>query len=460
MACRKAAYRAMTEMSEWMEEQREKQEQLDEALYEEQRKIWTPFSLLENCCVKWLAHGPERGNSSRGCSGGCGKDHPRITLTFDNEQQQSVAVLSHDLDPFLAYFESLCRRGMATPNRTSANNNDNKKKKSQGDNNDDHDDHDKISSTTRYDLTGYLQTHLDRMMRKEDDQSILYKHSHLIKVSAEALAASKRAQERNQLEQEERDAKRRKLLQPPTMDADGDLLLYRVLEVCYNNHSLQDNLDLAEIAWMRLAGKTMAKFAAKLASSRLQQLRLSITAMEAIPDHPSQSEHWSLSCKDVLNGTFVSNSEFSLIEMFETLYLRVYFEGFDSPDGKEPPEKHCLGSQPLEVRRYELYPRHVRWGVECPPSIPDIEIEWRMTEWEGILGPLELKIKSLRFGFQDLLGIYVRKKLPLEKQKFQDIKQKRPVTRLEKQYVKALAKAAREAPGSSWDFRDLEGWGA
>ena len=44
MACRKAAYRAMTEMSEWMEEQREKQEQLDEALYEEQRKIWTPFS--------------------------------------------------------------------------------------------------------------------------------------------------------------------------------------------------------------------------------------------------------------------------------------------------------------------------------------------------------------------------------------------------------------------------------
>lgn len=66
-------------------------------------------------------------------------------------------------------------------------------------------------------------------------------------------------------------------------------------------------------------------------------------------------------------------------------------------------------------------------------------------------------IQQISFHFTHLLGIYVRKKLPLERVKMQD-RRDRPATRAEKQYVRALAKAAREAPGNARDFDGFEGW--
>ena len=66
-------------------------------------------------------------------------------------------------------------------------------------------------------------------------------------------------------------------------------------------------------------------------------------------------------------------------------------------------------------------------------------------------------IDTIQFGFVDLLGIYVRKKFIQEKQKLSVIRRKRPVSRGEKEYVKALAKAAREAPGNAQTFRGMKG---
>ena len=94
MACRKNAYRGLTEMSEYLEKQNEEQSRQQLEFDAEQRKIWTPPSLLERCCLQWLACGPHRmvrsgGNlaavTSRGCSGGCSKEHPKITLDFKEE---------------------------------------------------------------------------------------------------------------------------------------------------------------------------------------------------------------------------------------------------------------------------------------------------------------------------------------------------------------------------------------
>ena len=66
-----------------------------------------------------------------------------------------------------------------------------------------------------------------------------------------------------------------------------------------------------------------------------------------------------------------------------------------------------------------------------------------------------IQVQSLQFDFNDLLGIYVRKKLPVAKAKYQASQRKRLA---EKQYVKALAKAAREAPGNANAFQGMAGW--
>jgi hypothetical protein len=249
MACRKAAYRAMTELSEFNQKQQEKAAEKLAAIEKELRRSWTPTELFDVCCVPWLADGAEvmghKHLGNRGCSGGCGKEHPRISLDFvykkENDEQQSVASLSHALDPFVEHFEELCRQGLATR---------------------------KISSSEYY-LTGSLQTHVERLQQRAQFGF------HLVKVSPKALAASKRAHER-QMEQEEllQATKKRKIRGP----AANDDLLESVLEICYN-HCLLDHLDLAEIAWMRLSCKTMAKIAAKMASSRLKQSRLSYSIL-------------------------------------------------------------------------------------------------------------------------------------------------------------------------------------
>ena len=85
MACRKAAYRAETQMSEWMVKQQEEAAEQLSQLEEETRKRWTPTEILDTCCMSWLRDGPEilgiQGRGDKGCSGTCG---------YEKKEKESV----------------------------------------------------------------------------------------------------------------------------------------------------------------------------------------------------------------------------------------------------------------------------------------------------------------------------------------------------------------------------------
>lgn len=93
-----------------------------EELLEEGRRDWTPWHVFGACCVKWLVDGPlkhptdethEWGSPRNGCDGRCRRGHPCITLEFDSDQNATIAILSHALDPFVQYFEHLAEEGLA-----------------------------------------------------------------------------------------------------------------------------------------------------------------------------------------------------------------------------------------------------------------------------------------------------------------------------------------------------------
>jgi hypothetical protein len=534
MACRKAAYRAMTELSEWMEEQQAQAEEILAATKEEQRKVWTPTDLWEQCCTPWLAHGPEISmcatssrtgfsNNSKGCSGGCGKDHPRVTLEFalvshdDGKQhQQAVATLSHALDPFVNYFVSLCKEGLASPCAY-----------------DDDDDDDK----TRYYLTGYLHIHLEKMHKEAPFPS------HLIKVSRNAVDASKRVQERYMEYQEEskRQAKKRKMqLQDPFSNMP---LLDSVLDICYNNQTLQHHLDLADIGWMRTSCKVMAKYAARLASLRMKQIRLSysvlgnptidanrdsLTNMIYVDTNEREGRphvlfigynHWRytvLSSRLPLISSLLlddhddNNSKVATalrapevfvpqeykefdINAHRSFLVRVYLD-HNVAAGDTFPEKNVSFSvaPPLEVLRSCI---DAPWLLPSEPRVPtpryttykistivdhgassltqndqqattaadrnsnapttDQTTGSEQQHWQR---GGKFHVKSIKFDFNDLHSMYVRKKLTLAKLKLEEIKKKRSATFAEKNYVKALAKAAREAPEHVRAIEFFRGW--
>jgi hypothetical protein len=258
---------------------------------------------------------------------------------------------------------------------------------------------------------------------------------------------------------------------------------------------------VAEISWMRLSGnRTVAKFAAKLAASRLNQVRLTYSVLvkgkvafrsRTNPAHESDGEGRIWVHREeylpVFQQYMVIGSRLALSQSPDdhTLFvpeeknqqfqwenenegddnpnfralIRVYLEGTNtSTSSREPPEKDCLFKERLEIGRCRIDPEGngLEEGThksECGKFTFDVS-------------PVGINaaggcftLKSFEFGFQDLLGIYVRKKLPLAKQNMQDIKRKRPITRIEKEYVKGIAKAAREAPGGGERaFRGMLGW--
>ena len=147
------------------------------------------------------------------------------------------------------------------------------------------------------------------------------------------------------------------------------------------------------------------------------------------------------------------------------------------------PEKDCLfiSGEPLEVARYSIEPKKIsEEGAYETSSFLQSDLTYRVESvYPGIIGVNDdnnvsvseeelsqvghhhkgsFSIDTIQFGFVDLLGIYVRKKFIQEKQKLSVIRRKRPVSRGEKEYVKALAKAAREAPGNAQTFRGMKGW--
>lgn len=317
---RKAAYRAITELSEWMEGQRAQAEQALEAMKETQRSVWTPPELYDTCCPKWIAHGPEMGvtnrqiqagvaSSSRGCNGGCGKEHPRIMLQWRGKKTH--ATLSDALDPFVNYMEDLCQRGLAAKERPLV-----------------------------YAIDCFISEFLDQWktplpppppkpsnersvsatkppppkqnmeMTSKLPSSVPIFGIHLLRVPLADQDASKRAQWRHRglvrqrLENEQRQAKRLCRRQPPVDDA----LFTQALEVCVQS-GLGQYLTIVDIAWMRLTlHPTMVRVAARLAKARLNSLKLSFQVLgcESLPHNPFRRRSTLDARENLQPGRFVS----------------------------------------------------------------------------------------------------------------------------------------------------------
>lgn len=492
MACRKAAYNALTEMSEYMEKQAEHAALAKTRLETEQRRIWTPPMILDSCCIPWLSDGSEvvghRTNHhvSKGCSGGCGKDHPRITLMFDDTIGSS-AEISHPLDPFSQYFEELCDQGLAS--RVN------------------------IDGTTRtdeprecskhkrriYRLNGFLNDHRERLRR-----SSCFGY-HLVKVSPADMAASRRAHDRHveQEDQLERYQKRRRLEGAPNHSNSQRNLLEGAMQICYDQGALLSNLDILDVAWMRLTGdRTLTKFAAKVASDRMRQLRLSYTALLLRTQNDDEGSKkncfedqsfinircgpFSLETLQERPGHFAPATSGQRIEWEHcgdaeslpstvgplVLRISVRLEGTDPISSTslpgDAPEMDCLFDQPIEVGWYHIeLPRDLSGEDSVPEGQMTIPSEQtscsKVLVYVSSLGLSyrcgNLSLSSLSFDYRHLMGIYARRKLPLAKQEMMELKKKRPVTVAEKDYVRAVAKEARQAPGSGErTFVGLDGW--
>ncbi|KAL3774868.1 hypothetical protein ACHAWO_001183 [Cyclotella atomus] len=120
----------MDEVYAWVEDKRAQNQQQFRRLLEQGRTKWTPTSIFNRCCVKWLMDGPKQVDHysgfdddffdeyhvRSGCQGQshCKRDHPSIALGYDAESKSTIATLSHKLDPFVTYFDGLVAEGKAT----------------------------------------------------------------------------------------------------------------------------------------------------------------------------------------------------------------------------------------------------------------------------------------------------------------------------------------------------------
>jgi len=474
MACRKAADRSLMELSDWMQSQSEAADAAWHSLVREQQDYWTPRAVWKDCCPVWLQ---QQGGE---CRGGCSLDHPRIVLEWNPETNGATATLTHALDPMIDYFRELCRQGKAISS-SSGDDDDNK---------------------TRYNLIGFLQEHVD----------LLQAHTgfgrHLVQVKYEALAASARAHER-QVQQEEaiRESKRRKLLSAPTD------LRQAAWAVCYR-HGLADFLDWAEIGWMRQIDPP----ADGMARARMQQIKLSYSVLvdgvycnlgetvvggsegTLVPPpnrgNPARytvranREALSLAAEttagDQVPSRFVPTVKQDFAWRYDgtsetdrSMYcghaVRVYLMKQGAPSWLEK-DIFFSSSDRLEVARFTIDPRDNEGVVvgqahalssSSGNNCLVYEIVTSSSQAEAETGPDDspsrvttgsFRVVEVHLNFEDLRGVYVRKKLPRAKRSLQQTKAQRPVTRVEKDYVKALAKATREAPGSATAFEGMWGW--
>lgn len=447
----------MVEVSEFNQRQEEEAAKRLAEMKTQQRKIWSPEHLFDRCCINWLVYG------AFGCQGGCGQEHPRITLDY-NAKSGSTARLSHLLDPFVACFDHLCRQKQA--------------KKSE-------------KEPQLYYLNEFLEPVMNQIQQKAPatEHSSKEKHPHfpkfgvhLVRASPTALAASHRAHER-QLEEEE--FLRRAKKQKPSVAIHAEFL-EQVLEIC-TNHNLSEHLDTCEIAFLRLTCKSMAKSAARMARLRLQQVQLSCSVLV-----DGEGPYWTMyqnlssaekegvveidmcryrlkasnvlmmASKDSSSKAIYNSTQRMVPEDSERSYkwrssqqvtddpyhlVRVYLAGREFSVERE------LLPEELEIARYKwkiLDPSLTERRVSCTTCLGSMDV---LQNWSRG----SFRIKHVEFGFADLLGIYARKKLP--KAKTCMLQQRNgPITPAEKTYVKALAKLAREAPGSVDAFRGMQGW--
>ncbi|CAB9525389.1 expressed unknown protein [Seminavis robusta] len=240
---------------------------------QEHCEIWTPKSIFDDCCGKWLLDGNgypdpfgERERFRIGCNGGCNRDHPVITLDFvgsagDSTSGKTTASISHLLDPFLGYFERRVQEGTAALLTATSFKDKNP------------------SGTRSYLLDGFLRENRSALGGSARD---LGSHgepafkAHLIVVKPGALDRSDEVQKKlmEMEDVEERAAKRRGM---NSCSPDPDLL-FDVMQICYEN-SLCDHLDFVDLAHLRLTCKAMGSVAARMAANRMSSIRLSCLVM-------------------------------------------------------------------------------------------------------------------------------------------------------------------------------------
>ena len=234
----------------WEAKQSERRQRFLEFL-EEQHAFWTPGPIFDRCCIKWLAGGAKSEDFvddfdvydfRRGCEYGsnqCPREHPVVTLSYQ-EDTGTVASLTHMLDPFVNYFEKRVQEGTATlmviPTGT-------KNKKD--------------TSCRTYQLNGYLRKNRTMMTTGNDCPFGL----HLVQVSPGAMDKSNTAQ-RRELEKKRPISK----------------LVEEALEIC-RKHRLGSDLDIVDIAHLRLTSKAAGKIAARLATERMKAIRLDCLVM-------------------------------------------------------------------------------------------------------------------------------------------------------------------------------------
>ena len=434
---------------------------------------------------------------AKGCSGACGREHPRIYLTWQSEEEKAMITLSHALDPFLTYLEDLVSRGVAK----------------------------RTDSPLIFEIDCFVQEFLQqwdtplpppRSMHKK--QSTVTEHpaslpsskfpnipifgKHLVKVDAHSVEASFRSERAYKRRlQNEHEARRRCRQKGAPIEED---LLYQVLDICAQN-SLGQILDTVEIAWMRCTGHpAMVKIAARLAKLRLQASAMTVQFLwHGVLCHgfPSNVPLRKRRRGHIHKRDGETETEFLLAENDMQCMT---FTALGSPETTPRllPSDKCGFFSPsrpdnerieytLSTSTPQPKPNLIRVFLECPDSCRPVEVaRYRLSgedlsrdgiiqvsattsqspslflqnrivhrrEGDALGWTGYLSIQQMRFDFGDLLGIHVRRKLPLAFSKLQEIQCQRPATRSERQYVKALAKAAREAPGTSSDFEGYEGW--
>jgi hypothetical protein len=212
---------------------------------ERQQLIWTPPHLFDKCCPRWLATGKRFRQGDSGfqaigkewsaCPGGCHKAHPSITLSFDSEQNLTVAAISHRLDPFTLYLDRLVQNDTA-----------------------------RCKKPLYYELDGYIRENITKMRQNQGFGS------HLVEVATGALEASDNAQ-RQHLEAVV--AATRKKNSTSYYDQLED-----VLEIC-RLHRLEDDLDVMSIYCMQRTSKSMGRIASRLAKQRMQKTKLVVSPL-------------------------------------------------------------------------------------------------------------------------------------------------------------------------------------
>jgi hypothetical protein len=289
-----------------------------------------------------------------------------------------------------------------------------------------------------------------------------------------------------------------------------------VLQICFENRSLKSHLTMAELSWMRSCGHTsLSNVAAKLAGQRMRDARFTYSVL-VIPRSPEIKEsridyqEGMLKLQDFLRTSLyqeytVLGSHLPLVasiadpELFcptgaegsnefrwsnnnnganntsnmtsrdgprsqqkeenpqDKVVIRLYLEklSIDSATCQSPnrrlPESDCFEERvlPIEITRFRI--DNIRNKSEGVYESPCKKLTYKVLTGGG-----GISIESIQVGFQDILGIYARKKLPIAKQEMQKIKNKRPLKRFEKEFVKGIAKLAREMPRSNEPF--LKGW--